>query len=841
MISVLIWYLLISLIGFSCLPLAFRLFTSLPDRGYTLARPLGLLLGSYLFWLLGSFGVLQNDTGGVLTAFIILLTANLILLRGKWNELRSFFHHQRRLVLTAEILFLLAFVAWAFVRSANPEITYTEKPMELAFLNSILRSPDFPPNDPWLSGYAISYYYFGYVMVSALIRLSGVSASVGFNLGISLWFALTALAAYGVLFNLLAGSRYKGEEAEKGFPSAASWALLAPFFIIIVSNLEGFLEIFHSNGVFWRQLADGSWISPFWAWLDIKDLNLPPTQPFGWLPVRGGWIWWRGSRVIQDYNLLGGVEEVIDEFPFFSYLLADLHPHVLSMPFVLLAVALALNFHLGSNREGFQPLNYQLLLRSMNFWITALLLGALAFLNTWDFPIYVALYCAVYVLRGVQQAGWQFQRLWDFLGLGLLLGISGVLLYIPFYLGFASQAGGILPSLIYFTRGANFWVMFAPLIAPILVWLIFLVARNRLKKEVGQGFLFAAVLVASLWLLMLIFGVLIEIVASAQGTLASAAATLLARMGGSGAELFGGLMRARLMRPGTWLTLLVLTGLTWGTILSIHKRAVQHPAAEAPLKDNDERILTASDSFVLLLILLGAGLALFPEFFYLRDQFGTRMNTIFKFYFQIWILWGIAAAYVSSQLWNRWRGTGGVVFRLGWLTLIIMALCYPTLMLPYKTGLPGKTLSELTLDGTAYLQVYDADELAAYEWLGNAPYGVVAEAVGGSYNPDFARVSTHTGLPTVLGWGGHELQWRGGLEEMGSREPDLAMLYRTPDWDEAKSIINRYQIRYIYIGPSEFSTYKVEEAKFAANLVRVYANSSVVIYEVPWAIEWNQD
>ncbi len=834
MLSVLIWYLLITLIGIVSLPLAFRLFPFLGDRGYSLARPLGLLIGGYLFWLLGSFGVLQNDAGGVLISFLILAGVNLALVRSGWAEIRAFFSQKRRMVIAAEVLFGLAFAAWAFVRAANPEITYTEKPMELAFLNSILRSPGIPPNDPWLSGYAISYYYFGYVIVSMLIRLSGVSASVGFNLAVSAWFALTALTAYGVLFNLLLTGKREGD-SRGAISSAAGWALLAPFFILIVSNLAGFLDILHARGIFWVQQPDGSLTSGFWTWLGVKEFDVPPPQPFGWMPARGGWIWWRGSRVLQDFNLLGGAEEVIDEFPFFSYLLADLHPHVLGMPFVLMAVGLGLNLYLMMSRESGGGLKLLAFLKSFEFWSAALILGGLAFLNTWDFPFYVALYCAAYLMGRCRQEGWRIQRLWEFFSLGICLGIGGVLLYLPFYAGFASQAGGILPSLIYYTRGANFWVMFAPLLIPVVAWLTELAARRRLRKELLSGLLFSMGVVAGLWLLMLLFGVMIQIIAGGgAGELASAANLLFLKMGGSGRELFAGLMAARLRRPGTWLTLLVMLGLTWASLLGL-VRQESAQAAETKVVEREEASESRGDGFALLLVLLGIGLALFPEFFYLRDQFGTRMNTIFKFYFQVWILWGLAAAYASVELWRRLRGTASALFRLGWIILVMMALCYPAVMLPYKMGMPGKPLSELTLDGTAYLARYDPDELAAYEFLRKAPYGVVAEAIGGSYNPDFARVSTHTGLPTVQGWGGHEAQWRGGAKEMGSREADIARLYTTRDWEEAKAVIERYQIRYIYIGPSEVITYRVDEDKFRANLVRIYSNASVAIYEAPLA------
>jgi len=97
--------------------------------------------------------------------------------------------------------------------------------MEMAFINAILRSPTFPPNDPWLSGYGISYYYFGYVLAAMLIRVSGVDAAIGYNLMSALWFALTALGAYGVLFDLLAGNQHE-EGKIPGWIYTAS--LLAP-------------------------------------------------------------------------------------------------------------------------------------------------------------------------------------------------------------------------------------------------------------------------------------------------------------------------------------------------------------------------------------------------------------------------------------------------------------------------------------------------------------------------------------------------------------------------------------------------------------------------------------
>jgi uncharacterized membrane protein len=132
----------------------------------------------------------------------------------------------------------------------------------------------------------------------------------------------------------------------------------------------------------------------------------------------------------------------------------------------------------------------------------------------------------------------------------------------------------------------------------------------------------------------------------------------------------------------------------------------------------------------------------------------------------------------------------------------------------------------------AYLQRAAPDEVSAIRWLSQAPLGTMVEAVGGSYS-QYARISTLSGMPTVLGWPGHEGQWRGGGKEIGSREKDIERLYRTADWREARDILQMYGIRYIYVGNLERSTYRVDEIKFQSYLKPVYQNNSVTIYGVP--------
>jgi uncharacterized membrane protein len=306
--SVLVWYLLSGGIGLLVFPLAYRLFPNLSDRGYSISRALGLLLWGYLFWILSSYGLLVNSVGGYLLALGLLFGLVVwALRRHPLAEIWAWLKEKQGYLLAVELVFLIAYVFLILMRGMEPELLTTEKPMELAFINGILRSPSMPPLDPWLAEYSISYYYFGYVIVAMLAKLTGVTAGLAFNLAISLVFALSAVGAYGIVYNLLAAF-----SQEK--PVNRIWqALRGPVFILLLSNLEGFLEYLHAQG-FLSSLTVGG--ENFWVWLDILDINSPPAV--------GGegdlryWWWWRASRVLHDFDILGSHRDVIDEFPCFS-------------------------------------------------------------------------------------------------------------------------------------------------------------------------------------------------------------------------------------------------------------------------------------------------------------------------------------------------------------------------------------------------------------------------------------------------------------------------------------------------------------------------------------------
>jgi YYY domain-containing protein len=819
LISTILWYLLLAGLGWLAFPISYRFLRALPDRGYAFARPLGLLLWGFIFWLLSNYGLLHNSIGGLLTAALSLAGLSWWAWRQtSAGEMRAWLREHRSLVFAVEGLFLLAFAFMLVVRLANPEIEHTEQPMELAFINAILRSPGMPPHDPWLSGYSISYYYFGYLLTAMLAKLSGVIGSVAFNLSFVTVFASAAAGAYGLAYNLLSIYRPAARR------SALWFAALAPLFVLVTGNLVGVLEIAHARHALWVPDATGRLSSGFWSWLDIDELSNPPTAEPQWAPRNYGsgfWWWWRSSRVINDYTLSGGDQELIDEFPAFSFTLGDLHPHVLSMPFVMLAMGLALNAYQGgaTKRElheyalsvggqRFSLLN--LPLSPIDALFAAVLLGALAFINIWDLPIYIGLFALALLLRSVQVKGWSWELAGDFLVTVITFILAGYILYFPFYVSFTSQAAGILPNLINPSRGVHLWVMFGTFFALIFVYLLHLWRRQASWSRLAISTVYGFVFVAGLWAFSLLTSwVYVTFMSNSIGQAIS----------GLGAQDFGSLLAVSLQRrlaaAGGWITLALLLGLSFGLVLALSGKQKQIKAEAAS---------RGAHVFVLLLVLTGALLATAPEFIYLRDQFGTRMNTVFKFFFQTWQMWGVAAAVIVAMLLYEARGLWRAGFALLVAVVIVAGLVFPAYSFTDITR-----DSKNSLDGAVR---WSADEVRAFEWLRQAPLGTVAEAVGGSYDASYARFSAHSGQPTLIGWPGHEGQWRGGNVDW-SRITDVQTLYESSDWAITQAIIEKYDIRYIVLSQVERATYVVNQAQFDENLQLAFSAESVTIYQVP--------
>jgi YYY domain-containing protein len=831
MLAGLVWYLSLAIFGIVGLPLVRLLLPGLQTRSYAFARITGLLLTGYIYWLFVSFKVLANDLTGILTAILFVGGVGYLLVHtNPLKEIQRLWAADKRHLLSVELFILVTFVAVAFLRAANPDIRGTEKPMELAFINSILRSPSFPPDDPWLAGYSISYYYFGYVLTAILIRVSGVTSGVSFNLMVATVFSLAGGGLYALALCVLEKINIPGRDKTVNNCQDTWLALLAPIFTLVVSNFEGVLEFLHVRGTFWKVGADGMLVSRFWSWLDIQELTASPAQPFlNWPSRPAGILWWRASRVLSDYNLSGNRLEIIDEFPFFSFLLADLHPHVLMLPVATLILAITLSLLLSSKGHSFQIAVLKIPSSPVAFLITVVVVGSVAFLNTWELPIYLVLYIAAIFMSSFLDQGWK-PALKQAISAGLLL-VPGILLaYLPFIVSFSSQAGGVLPSMIYVSRGAHFWVMFGPLLIPLGLFFLFAwFSNSEIRSNARKVVLPVLLFFAGLILLSLGTGAYLANSSTWASSMPGGLAYYFSRLGyvftiaqGASPETASSLWieawNRRLSMPGTWITLflIVTAGLSILIFSASSWKKEQHSSAHPAL------------IFLAFLVIGGGAITAFPEFFYLRDQFGWRMNTIFKFYYQAWMLWSLAAAICAAVLWRSIKGIAGVLAKALIVIVILGGLAYPILSIPDTIG--GVKIYGLELDGTEYFRRSNSAEKAGIEWLSSAPRGTVLEAVGGSYS-GYARVSTMSGQPAVLGWPGHESQWRGGYEEMGNRMVDIETIYTTDDWSAAQALLDQYHIRYIFVSDLERSTYQVNEDKLSARLGVVFQQQGVTIYE----------
>jgi len=865
MIPFLLWWLIILILGWLALPLAARIFHWLPDRGYTLSKALGLLLTSYILWLGSSTGFLHNDLGGIFFAILSMAFISAWLWHRKSASLSqeeslvNTLIRNRTFILLTEVLFLAAFALWALLRAfAADKIMNAggEKFMEMAFLNGILNSSTFPPLDPWLSGFGIAYYYFGYVMMAVVTRLSGVPSGVGFDLYDALLFALTVVGSFGIVFNLVsAAQRHRSaSNTPRRAGQPVVYGLLGALFTAVLGNLEGLFEAFRSRGF----VPDS-----FFKWIDIPDLvNAPVTG--SWYPgISNLWWWWRGSRVIQDFDLAKNPIGVspITEFPFFSFLLGDNHPHVLGLPFVLMAVSLALNLLMSQveNKKLLEPAQLEkpvpwwnpikscLEGDSVLFFFMALLLGGLAFLNTWDFPIYLGLALVAFVTGQAaiyHRLDRQILIRAASLAVGLLL--SSILLYLFFYISFDSQAGGILPYIFPPTRLVQYLTMFGVFSFILVVFLILVLIKFGPQGKAARRI----VLRTFGWVLlvgMLLYAMILFILAVGSW-LAQSAPALQDLQNSLGGIPLSQVVRIftldRLKNPWLFLTFTGIVGLVLAALQVTVLRPAGSQAESQEIPSSDPSML-----FVLLLVLLGILLSWSVEFFYLRDSFMVRMNTVFKFYYQTWIMLACAAAFALWWLSEVLSGKlllRGIVFTAAGI-LILAGMVYP--VMAFNTRTDGFT-TQPDLDGSSGIARSNPDDWAAIQWLlRNVPTGshvpIILETPGRSYTYE-GRISTFTGFPAVLGWAIHESQWRGSYEEQGQREADIIQIYSTQDPEYALELLNKWDVEYVVVGwpeenyirqlcadPARHCNPASALRKFDLALQPVFSQGSAKIYAVP--------
>ena len=786
MADVLIWFLLLELAGFVVLPWAFLLFRFLPDRGLTLAKPAALLLFSYALWVLGLAHIWPNTQITVWAIFLVVASGSLWLYRRRWEELRDFLQSNWPVLLVAELIFVGLFALWVFVASGAPAITHTEKPMDFMLLNAAHQARYFPAEDLWLSGHSISYYYFGHIIVAFLTKLSGAVSSTAYNLSVATIPALAGAVAVGLVYNLvrLAGG---------GLRPALTAGAVAPALVLLAGNLTGALEFVRLRG--WA--GEG-----FWDWAAIKGLDAASVA--GGVFPQDFWWWFRSTRVIDTLTAEGtSLDYTITEFPAFSFVLGDLHAHVLAIPFLLLAVCATLNAYLsreplGLSWVGRHPAQAAAL---------ALAGGALAFINFWDFPTFLALLAGVLLLKGYRDYPDSLPRAAVSAAMVFVpLLVLALVMFMPFYFSaFSGQTSGILPLQEVFTRPFLLFVVLGLFILLSLAFLLKILLRTGRSEPANAPAAATALVVAGLPLgLWVATGFMFGLVTD-----------------GAGAALDDLGRRLTLAGPGA-----VVVAVAGYCAMALSRRGNQ-PAA-----------------FALMMMALAFYLLMGAELFHIVDSFGgawRRMNTVFKFYYQAWLLLGIVSAFALYNLncdlfdfgMDRMKAIKGItrITVLMLLALLLVASFY------YTAGAildrSAASAEGRTLDGLAFLKESAPGEYAAIEWLRDeAEPGRIVEAVGDDYT-DYGRISAATGRAGVLGWKGHEIQWRGSHEAFAGREEAIAAVYSGSNPVETRRLLEHYGVRYVYFGSRERQTYGVSDLpQYGDFLKTAFHQDGVIVYEV---------
>ena len=840
-LPVLAWLVVIEGIALLALPVTFFVFRPLPDRGYLFSKLVGLLGVAFVVWLLASLRWMAFSRGSISLALLLLAVASLLVLARRRREMFEFVRERWSVLLIGEVVFLLAFLAFLMVRMANPDLWHPfrggEKPMDLAYLNAVLRSSFMPPYDPWFGGGYINYYYWGQFIVATLIRATGIGPSVAYNLAVPMFFALTVSASYAIVYNLAEGTRRTlasgrlqigvpsggpshTEGPETSFvapagvtfeydqnPSGGGRVIWSPvfagiggaLFVTVLGNLDGAIQV--GQGL-WRAVVEGLPFGEFDFWRSTR--MMPPDPP--------------------------GHE--ITEFPFFTFLFADLHAHMMALPFTLLVLGLAVAVLMGVSRRAAAGRG-RAVEETIRLALLGLAVGSLRLLNTWDFPTYLVLsLAAVFLAEFFAHGGFAFTVVTRWALKSLIVLFVGFVAFLPFHLSSETSFETWYWPLEVTTNQTVLWQFLA--ISGLFVFIIasFFVHESRgwlaaVWRGVTRG---SAILVQT------VSG---EGDASLESGPRVGAGSLLALVLGAliigyiGAAVLSGTMGSTIPFVAVLLALVVVTGLRW--LLGGRPDALH---------------LT----FVALVVAVALATAIGLDIFRVEGDI-DRMNSVFKFYLQIWVLLALASAYL---LWRLVHGRAVSIRGMAWWQrvwllatslLIVSASVYPVLGTQdrLRDRFNGEVLP-LTLDGTAYIRdtVYhdregDIDLAADYDgivWLRDNVEGspIVLEGVTPTYRWG-SRISVYTGLPSVVGWQWHQEQQRWNhRSEVGRRIADVNTIYSTADPQEALSLLQRYGVGIVYVGQLERLYYPgIGLRKFEEDLIDdlelVFESNQVSIYK----------
>ncbi|MCO6429465.1 MAG: phospholipid carrier-dependent glycosyltransferase [Deltaproteobacteria bacterium] len=700
--SLLAWVVVVQLMGMIVFPLFIKVFSTYSDKGYAFSKPLGMIVFGYLAWLIPSLGLAPATqvTYLYILALLLLLSFGLVADAEWW---RKYFVANRRQVVITELLFWSCFLLFLIIRAFNPEIFWGEKPMDLTFLNFFIRSDSLPPQDPWAAGNNMRYYYLGSYIIAAMLECVSIPAAIGYNLAMATLPALCLVSIFGLIL----------------FLTRRKWlAIIGACAAVLASNIEIHRLVF----------------------VEGKTLNFDS--------------FWAATRLLTPPGFT--------EFPLWSFLFADLHAHVIALPFT--ALLLGLSARLVTRRSP--------ALADVEWYhraLYAMVLGCLMALNAWDFIVYgiltgIMLFAGV--IRAMRPNSWSaFFRvtLRSAAEFSIIVGAAHIFI-LPYliYTQPAQSASWGWNHVFEYNKFQALFMHFGTWFSVIAAGILVVAARCLLKRQPVVTYLLP---------------------------LTAASIPLL----------LGGACIASGLAIAPWDILALSSVLILGSTLLLM------------LRGRDSDALT----FASLSVAAAALIIAFAEVFFIID----RTNTIFKFYCSLWFLLAAAAGVLLGEIFPRNFAT-----RLRdpkkYPLLGVQLVCVIFLV----AGAVGSIMNiavtvrfqridgpRPTLNGAAYLRGLNADEAAMIDWLNSNVKGaaVMLEAQKDSYGA-YSRITMHTGIPIILAWE-HHVKQRGTPEQsVTQRRHDIRVIYSTSNVGMAERLLNRYGVNLIVIGKLERATYPPE-------------------------------
>ncbi len=793
-LSLPVWLIVVELLALSAVPVLWRILPFLADRGYGASKILALAFVAYVAWLVASLKLAPFERPLLLLTWLVLLAASFAATWGHQAAFRAWLQRERRLLVVTEVVFLAGFALFTWIRAANPDLWHPvfggEKPMNFAYLNAVVKSDYFPPYDPWFAGGIINYYYFGFILVAVPIKLTGILPEIAFNLAEPTLFGALCAGAFAMAFSMSLPLRaMRAVRRTHAYLAGVAAVLL----VGVLGNLDAGLQVLDQ---LWKLGGDRAPGSGGVARLAAGILAVIQGTPFPLLDF------WRSTRFI-------GPEDVgpIHEFPYFTFLYGDLHAHQIALPLTIGVLLIGLNV-MRSLRDNPRRVPWATLI------VGGVLVAMLRATNTWDFPTYAAV-VVLAVLLGSLPALLRVERqAMQTVVVGLIVfGLAIQLSFMPYLQRYQLFYNGVDPvkAKTALSQFLTIHGLFLFLGASLFAWYFVQATRraaasrrqSRLVPEPGY------------------YGMILPLAGL------NVSGSLPTWLAGAGA-LLG--------------VVLVVTGYQTRGFL-IFGICAAAAACVAHWRQSNRALQAA---------LFGAALfaTLIPEFVALQGDIG-RMNTVFKFYLQAWVLLSITAAValgwlarqsVRDHLLRQVRPAWVAVLAI----FVLAAVAYPLLASKGKIGLRFADIP-LSLDGMQYMDLaqYTDDgvnlnlpaDANAIRWMQDHVSGTPAILEGRS--PVYrwgSRFSIYTGLPTVLGWDVHQGQQRAGYSGMiQERIADVERAYSSPNPQDALAVLRKYQVKYVVVGGLERKYYPaagLDKFRGMPELNTVYDAGGVQIYEV---------